>query len=103
METVRMYSKSGCRRIETKADREDQDPLYEPHGLPQCRLSRPYHWRLLRLDVQIALGLQVGDDPIIIRIDTKSGHGASSTTKQLEQTADIYSFFFYNLGVTPKL
>jgi prolyl oligopeptidase len=46
---------------------------------------------------------QAGDDPVIIRIDTKSGHGASSTTKQLEQTADIYSFFFYNLDVTPKL
>ena len=45
---------------------------------------------------------QAGDNPIVIRIDTKSGHGASSTTKQLEQTADIYSFFFYNLGVTPK-
>ncbi len=45
---------------------------------------------------------QAGDKPVIIRIDTKSGHGASSTTKQLEQTADIYSFFFYNLGVTPK-
>ena len=45
---------------------------------------------------------QTGDNPIVIRIDTKSGHGASSTTKQLEQTADIYSFFFYNLGVTPK-
>jgi prolyl oligopeptidase len=45
---------------------------------------------------------QAGDNPIVIRIDTKSGHGASSTTKQLEQTADIYSFFFSNLGVTPK-
>ncbi|HEY8204023.1 MAG TPA: prolyl oligopeptidase family serine peptidase [Pyrinomonadaceae bacterium] len=45
---------------------------------------------------------QAGDNPVIIRIDTKSGHGASSTTKQLEQTADIYAFFFYNLGVTPK-
>lgn len=45
---------------------------------------------------------QAGNEPIIIRIDTKSGHGASSTTKQLEQTADIYSFFFYNLGVKPK-
>src|SRR5260370_30198088 len=45
---------------------------------------------------------QAGDDPIVIRIDTKSGHGASSTKNQLEQTADIYSFFFYNLGVTPK-
>ena len=45
---------------------------------------------------------QAGDNPVIIRIDTKSGHGASSTTKQLEQTADIYSFIMYNLGVTPK-
>ncbi len=45
---------------------------------------------------------QAGDKPVIIRIDTKSGHGASSTTKQLEQTADIYSFFFTNLGITPK-
>jgi prolyl oligopeptidase len=45
---------------------------------------------------------QTGDKPVIIRIDTKSGHGASSTTKRLEQTADTYSFFFYNLGVTPK-
>jgi prolyl oligopeptidase len=40
--------------------------------------------------------------PLLIRIDTKSGHGASSTTKNIETTADIYSFLFYNLGVTPK-
>jgi len=46
---------------------------------------------------------QGGDNPIVIRIDTKSGHGASSTTKALEQNADIFSFMFYNLGVTPKL
>jgi len=45
---------------------------------------------------------QAGDDPVLIRIDTKSGHGASSTTKQLEQTSDIYSFLMTNLGVTPK-
>ena len=45
---------------------------------------------------------QGGDAPILIRIDTKSGHGASSTTKALEQTADLYSFLFWNLGVTPK-
>lgn len=44
-----------------------------------------------------------GDNPVLIRIETKSGHGASSTTKQIEQTADIYSFLLYNLGVTPKL
>jgi prolyl oligopeptidase len=40
--------------------------------------------------------------PVLIRIDTKSGHGASSTMKSIEQTADIYSFLFLNLGVTPK-
>ncbi len=45
---------------------------------------------------------QGGNNPILIRIDTKSGHGASSTTKAIEQTADLYSFLFENLGVTPK-
>jgi prolyl oligopeptidase len=45
---------------------------------------------------------QGGDSPILIRIDTKSGHGASSTTKAIEQTADIYSFLMWNLGVTPS-
>jgi prolyl oligopeptidase len=45
---------------------------------------------------------QGGDNPILIRIDTKSGHGASSTTKAIEQTADIYSFLMMNLGVTPN-
>ena len=44
---------------------------------------------------------QGGDNPILIRIDTKSGHGASSTTKAIEQTADLYAFIFRNLGVTP--
>ncbi len=42
------------------------------------------------------------DNPVLIRIDTKSGHGASSTTKAIELAADVYSFVFYNLGVTPK-
>jgi len=45
---------------------------------------------------------QGGDNPILIRIDTKSGHGASSTRKAIEQTTDIYSFLMWNLGVTPK-
>jgi prolyl oligopeptidase len=45
---------------------------------------------------------QSGENPILIRIDTKSGHGASSTTKAIEQTADIYSFLMWNLGVTPR-
>ncbi len=45
---------------------------------------------------------QGGGNPILIRIDTKSGHGASSTRKAIEQSADIYSFLMWNLGVTPK-
>ncbi|MDB4879062.1 MAG: prolyl endopeptidase [Gemmatimonadetes bacterium] len=46
---------------------------------------------------------QGGPAPVLIRIDTKSGHGASSTTKALEQTADLYSFVMKALGVEPKL
>jgi prolyl oligopeptidase len=45
---------------------------------------------------------QTGPNPVLIRIDTKSGHGASSTTKSIEQTADIDAFLFRNLGVTPE-
>jgi prolyl oligopeptidase len=45
---------------------------------------------------------QRGSAPVLIRIETKSGHGASSTAKQIEITADTYAFLFYNIGVTPK-
>jgi prolyl oligopeptidase len=41
------------------------------------------------------------ENPVLIRIDTKSGHGASNLTKQLETLGDIYSFIMFNLGVTP--
>ncbi|MBL8896165.1 MAG: S9 family peptidase [Planctomycetes bacterium] len=40
--------------------------------------------------------------PALIRIETKSGHGASSTKKQIETTADVYAFLFANLGVSPR-
>jgi prolyl oligopeptidase len=42
-------------------------------------------------------------NPVLIRIDTQSGHGASNTRKALDTAADIYSFLMYNLGVTPRL
>ena len=45
---------------------------------------------------------QRGDAPILIRIDTRSGHGASSTTKAIEETADIYAFLMSNLGIKPE-
>src|SRR5687767_3553955 len=43
------------------------------------------------------------ETPILIRIDTKSGHGASSFNKGLETTADIYAFIMHNMGLTPVL
>ena len=43
-----------------------------------------------------------GENPVMIRVDVNSGHGASNLRKSLETTADIYSFIFYNMGVTPK-
>jgi prolyl oligopeptidase len=43
------------------------------------------------------------ENPVLIRIETKSGHGASSLTKQLETTADIYAFTMFNLGVMPAI
>jgi len=41
------------------------------------------------------------DNPVLIRIETRSGHGASSTAKLLETAADVYAFLMYNLGVRP--
>ncbi|MCJ7553010.1 MAG: prolyl oligopeptidase family serine peptidase [Ignavibacteriaceae bacterium] len=44
-----------------------------------------------------------GKNPVLIRIETKAGHGAGKpTTKIIEEVADVWSFVFYNLGVTPK-
>lgn len=43
---------------------------------------------------------QAGDAPVLIRIETKAGHGAGKpTTKQIEETADIYGFLYKNLGM----
>jgi prolyl oligopeptidase len=41
------------------------------------------------------------ENPVVIRIETSSGHGGSNLDKQLETTADIYSFIMFNMGVTP--
>ena len=40
-----------------------------------------------------------GSNPVLIRIDTNSGHGASNTKKNIETTADIYAFILWNMGV----
>ena len=44
-----------------------------------------------------------GKNPILVRIETKAGHGAGKPTdKQISEAADMYSFIMYNLGVSPK-
>jgi len=42
----------------------------------------------------------VGDNPMLIRIDSKAGHGGGKpTTKQIDEWTDIWSFMFYNMDV----
>ena len=46
---------------------------------------------------------QVGDAPILIRIESKAGHGAGKpTSKRIDEAADMYSFVFQNIGVPYK-
>ena len=41
-----------------------------------------------------------GPNPVLIRIDTKAGHGGGKPlAKVLEEQADIYSFILYNMGL----
>lgn len=40
-----------------------------------------------------------GQNPVLIRIETRSGHGSSSTTKMIDELTDEYAFMFYNLGI----
>lgn len=42
-----------------------------------------------------------GDNPVLIRIETKAGHGAGKpTTKQIEESSDKWAFLVKTLGVT---
>ncbi len=40
--------------------------------------------------------------PVLIRIETRSGHGASNLSKAIESQTDMWSFMFYNMGVEPN-
>ena len=43
---------------------------------------------------------QAGPAPILIRIETRAGHGAGTPTrKQIEQAADLWAFLVQNLGM----
>ncbi|MGD0791723.1 MAG: prolyl oligopeptidase family serine peptidase [Terriglobales bacterium] len=40
--------------------------------------------------------------PILLRIETKAGHGQGKpVTKQIEESTDMYSFLFWQLGIKP--
>jgi len=44
-----------------------------------------------------------GTNPVLIRIETKAGHGAGMSTQQIiDQQKDKWSFMFYNMGVNPS-
>jgi len=44
-----------------------------------------------------------GENPVLIRIETKAGHGAGKpTSKQIEEWADKYAFTFYNMNEIPE-
>jgi prolyl oligopeptidase len=46
---------------------------------------------------------QAGDAPVLIRIETKAGHGAGKpTAKIIEEQADIFGFLIKNLGMRVK-
>jgi prolyl oligopeptidase len=45
---------------------------------------------------------QGGKNPVMIRIETKAGHGAGkSTEKIIEEYSDLWAFMMYNMGVEP--
>src|SRR5688500_5604755 len=47
---------------------------------------------------------QAGPDPVLIRIETKAGHGAGTpTTKRIEEAADKLAFLVRNLEMAPAI
>jgi prolyl oligopeptidase len=43
---------------------------------------------------------QGGNEPVLVRIDTKAGHGGGKpTAKSIDEAADLWSFVFWNLGM----
>lgn len=47
---------------------------------------------------------QAGDAPVLIRIETKAGHGAGKpVSKQIEEVADKWAFLVKNLGMKAEL
>jgi prolyl oligopeptidase len=61
----------------------------------------PGHAKKFAAAVQAA---DAGENPILIRIETKAGHGGGKPTwKRIEEAADIYAFLFKVFGMTPAV
>lgn len=59
----------------------------------------PLHARKMAARLQAANG---SSQPILVRLETKAGHGAGKPRgKQLDELVDIYSFLFEQLGMKP--
>ena len=43
-----------------------------------------------------------GNNPVMIRIQTKAGHGSVSTEQRIALTADMYAFAWENMGIKPN-
>ena len=44
-----------------------------------------------------------GQNPVMIRVETKAGHGSVSTKQRIELVTDLYAFAWANMGITPDL
>jgi prolyl oligopeptidase len=57
----------------------------------------PGHGKKLAARLQAA---QAGEEPILLRVETKAGHGAGKpTSKIIDEQADIWTFVFWRLGM----
>ncbi|HYG10645.1 MAG TPA: prolyl oligopeptidase family serine peptidase, partial [Pyrinomonadaceae bacterium] len=58
----------------------------------------PLHARKFAAALQAATGAA---HPILLRVETKAGHGAGKPlTKQIAEATDVWSFLFWQLGVS---
>ncbi|RLN53368.1 hypothetical protein BBJ29_006280 [Phytophthora kernoviae] len=92
------------------ADSAIMKQLAERGGFPSVLLTTgdhddrvvPLHSYKLIAELQHQLGnLEAQTNPLLIRIETKSGHGAGKpTTKIIEETSEVFAFIAWNLGAS---
>jgi prolyl oligopeptidase len=60
----------------------------------------PLHAKKFAAALQAA---DTGKNPILLRVETKAGHGGGKpTTKVIEEVSDIYAFLFKTFGMQPR-